>query len=239
MPGIRPFTGRKLTVGRVRGVYTPPTGGGGGGGPAFRSISSAGNVVNVVTCSMPTGVTTGDILVAQVCETIDNKAGGFGTAPAGWTARQTSAGDGNNQIRTSIYTKTAGASESAFVWTGAANVYASTVTVMAVSGAASIDVVGVMNNPNDYSGSYVAPSVTATGSSSLLIGMWSTTGGPSPSWTAPASMTRRSNFVHAPLNSWNTSFATQTLSASGATGTRTATNTATAGNKYATLLAVK
>ena len=234
MPGIRPFTGRKLTVGRVRGVYTPPTGGGGGGGPAFRSISSAGNVVNVVTCSMPTGVATGDILVAQVCETIDNKAGGFGTAPAGWTARQTSALDGNSQIRTSVYTKTAGASETAFVWTGAANVYASTVTVMAVSGAASIDVVGTFSNSDT-----VAPSVTATGSSSLLIGMWSTTSGPSPSWTAPASMTRRSNFVHAPSNSWNTSFATQTLSSSGATGTRTATNTATAGNKYATLLAVK
>ena len=235
---VRPFTGGRITPGRIGGAYTPPPVA--SGPPAFRSIASANNVLNNVTCAMPTGVASGDILVAHVSEWVDNKAGGFGSAPLGWTARQTSAGNGDNQFRTSVYTKTAGAAEVAFVWTGDPNVQSSTVTVMAVSGATSVDVVGAMTSYGDSSGSYLATSVTTTESTDLLIGMWARSRLSTSSWTAPASMTRRSDHV---MNQgglyWNVSFATQTLSASGATGTRTATTEGSTGNKYATLLAVK
>lgn len=235
---VRPFTGGRITPGRIGGVYSPPPAA--SGSPAFRSIASANNVLNNVTCTMPTGVASGDILVAHISEWVDNKSGGFGTAPVGWTARQTSAGDGNTQIRTSVYTKTAGAAEVAFLWTGDPNVLSSTVTVMAVSGATSVDVVGTMYSYIDGTGSYVATSVTPTGSTDLLIGMWARTRLSTSSWTAPASMTRQSDHV---MNAgglyWNVSFATQTLSASGATGTRTATTAGPTGYKYATLLAVK
>jgi hypothetical protein len=111
---------------------------------------------------------------------------------------------------------------------------------MAVSGATSVDVVGTMTSYGDSSGSYHATSVTTTGSTDLLIGMFARTRLSTSSWTAPASMTRQSDHV---MNQgglyWNVSFATKQLTASGATGTQTATTAGATGNKYATLLAVK
>jgi hypothetical protein len=216
---------------------------GGSSGPAFRSISSSESVTTTLTVSMPAGVASGDVLVMQVAQHVDQKIGGFVSTPSGWTARQTSSGSGNNEFQTNVFTKTAGSSESSVVFSGMAGNLISTATVVAVSGATAVDVAGAMNF-NITPPNFVAASVTTTTSNGLLIGMWVRpgAGGHGLNFTMPESMTTRSNFrSSASGNNIDicTAFATQTLTASGATGTRTATFT---GNSYlptATLLAVK
>jgi hypothetical protein len=212
-------------------------------GPAFRSIATSDSITTSLTATMPAGVASGDVLVMQVAQYVDQKIGGFVSTPAGWTARQTSAPSGNSEVQVSVFTKTAGASESSVVFTGLTGNYVSTATVLAVSGAASVDVAGAMNY-NVSPPNYVAPSVTTTTSNGLLIGMWSRTQSSSSggAFTVPASMVERSNAVTVSAGFGlhiHTAFGTETLTASGATGTRTATFSGSAYLKTATLLAVK
>ena len=208
-------------------------------GPAFRSISTSNSDTTSLTVTMPAGVSSGDILVMQVAQFRDPKSGSYVTTPAGWTARQNSSDNGSSEFRVFVFTKTAGASESSVVFSPINNNFMITATVLAVSGATSVDVAGVM----EYSGTYVAPSVTTTTSNTLLIGMWARSYFDSVAlrFTVPGSMAERSNngFAGSIGYRWFTAFATETLTASGATGTRTATFPNASGGKYATLLAVK
>jgi hypothetical protein len=204
-------------------------------GPAFRSVSTSESITTTLTVAMPAGVASGDVLVMQVAQYVDQKVGGFVTDPVGWTARQFITID--NAVRVKVYTKTAGAAESSVVFSGLAGNYVSTATVLAVSGAASVDVSGTMQ---PYG--FVAPSVTTTTANGLLIGMWSRTAstGSGQDFGLPGSMTERSNEQSATSGYHiHTAFATETLTASGATGTRTATFAGSAYVQTATLLAVK
>jgi len=222
---------------RQRISYKPPAGG--ASGPAFRSISTSQSTTMTMTVAMPAGVASGDVLVMQVAQYVDQKFGGFVNTPAGWTERQLLTID--NEFRTIVFTKVAGASETSVVFTGLVGNYISSATIMAVSDATAVDVAGTM-----AAYGYVAPSVTTTTSNGLLIGMFTRIDGTSStdSFTVPASMTQRSNNRSnqggVGLRIWS-AFATETLTASGATGTRTATfpPSDTAPFKSATLLAVK
>lgn len=211
-------------------------------GPAFRSVSTSESISTTLTVTMPTGVASGDVLVMQVAQYVDQKIGGFVSTPSGWTARQTSAGSGNNEFRVQVFTKTAGSSESSVVFSSLTGNYIATATVLAVSSASAVDVAGAMNF-NVSPPNYVAASVTTTTSNGLLIGMWTrpSVGGSGNTFTIPASMTARHNAVSSAGNSIHihTAFATETLTASGATGTRTATFSGSSYFPTATLLAVK
>jgi len=232
MPGIRPFTGRKLTVGRVRGVYTPPTGGG-GGGPAFRAASSTTTTSSTMTCAIPTGTAAGDILVLTYWYWYDAKAGSPAAVPTGWTQRAFDYSDSGDAWRYAVYTKTAGASESSITQTGT-NWLAGQMNMIAISGGTAVDVVGTLSNSGG-----VASSVTTTTSTDLLVGTWMAiqiaTARPI---TAPASMTSRVTTSVTNTVAFTSNVATQTLTASGATGTRTATTAGTP-TIYSLLLAVK
>jgi len=236
MPGIRPFTGRKLTVGRVRGVYTPPTVA--ASGPAFRSASSTTTTSSTMTCAIPTGTTAGDILVLSYFHFYDSKAGSPASAPTGWTARAFDYNSSGDAFRYYVLTKTAGASESSVTLTGS-NWLAGQMNMIAISGGTAVDVVGTLA-PNVFSTNLVASSVTTTTASDLLVGIWNAakivTERPI---TAPASMTSR--VTTSVNNTWalTSNVATQTLNASGATGSRTATISATANYTQSVLLAVK
>jgi hypothetical protein len=205
-------------------------------GPAFRSISTSESVSTTLTVTMPASVASGDVLVMQVAQYVDQKIGGFVSTPSGWTARQL--GTLDNEFRAAVFTKVAGASESSVVFTGLSGNYISTATVLAVSGASAVDVAGTMSITN-----FVAPSITTTTTNGLLVGMFARTHTSSSgqSFTVPASMIERSNAESSSGNNVHihTAFATETLSASGATGTRTATFPGSAYLKSATLLAVK
>ena len=236
MPKVRPFTGRRIVAGRVGGAYTPPAAG--ASGPAFRAASSTTTTSSTMTCAMPTGTTAGDILVMTVWGFYDPKAGTYPTNPSGWTSRATATSTSNDGYFWRVFTKTAGASESSVTQTGT-NWFAGSMTVLAVSGGTAVDVVGTVGGgsggPN-----LVAPSITTTTATDLLIGTWvaekTLTGQPI---TAPATMTSR--VTTSVTNSYilTSNVATQTLSASGATGTRTATIPLFADFAEYVLLAVK
>ena len=137
-----------------------------------------------------------------------------------------------------VFTKTAGASESSVTQAGT-NWSAGSMTVIAVSGGTAVDVVGTIGGgfggPN-----LVAPSVTTTTATDLLIGTWVAEKTlTAQAITAPATMTSR--VTTSVTNSYilTSNVATQTLSASGATGTRTATIPLLADFSYYVLLAVK
>jgi hypothetical protein len=186
-----------------------------------------------MTCAIPTGTTTGDILILTYWYFYDPKAGSPAAAPAGWTER---AFDGNNTgdgWRYYVLTKTAGASESSVTQTGT-NWFAGQMNMVCISGGTAIDVVGTLS----YSGG-VASSITTTTSTDLLVGTWmaaqTLTARPI---TAPASMTSRVTTSVNNTFALTSNVATQTLTASGATGTRTATTAGTP-TIYSLLLAVK
>jgi len=206
-------------------MYTPPVAS--SSGPAFRSSSSTTTITGGggFTLTSPTGTAVGDVLIVQMYVDADPKSGVAGSAPAGWTQRGT--GDDSNYpfLPWRTYSRVATGSDS-FVWTAGANWIKLTAAMIAISGGTAIDVVGTRTL------TATASSVTTTTAPTLLVGLWATL---ENSTAAPASMTARAT-VSQTGNSQV--IATESLSASGATGTRVSP-TSSALVRYSQLIAVK
>jgi hypothetical protein len=181
--------------------------------PAFRSAST---VTNGTTVSKPSGVASGDLLLATL-EVDEDPA--TVTAPSGWTLLQDTVGapGTGNAYHTQVWWKLAGASEPAsYAWT--------------VSGGPWVDI-GVLaytnvnqTSPIDVSASRNAgttsapttPAVTTSGANEMVVALF--VNFESGSWTAGSGMTRRYNF--------DSNEAQDALQATaGTTGTKTATST--------------
>jgi hypothetical protein len=167
--------------------------------------------------AVPTGTASGDQLLMFVEVEGDYKSYTFGAPSAGWTQIAF-----NDTFRVeypsntfAVYKRTATAVESTYTWSGGANWYSGLGIVMAVSGATAVDVVGATAN------SFAAPSVTTTTATDLLI-YAAGQAGSDQAVTKPSSMTQRANATP-PVPHFRMLVATETLTASGATGTRTAT----------------
>lgn len=221
MPKVRPFTGRRIVAGRVGGAYKPPAAG--ASGPAFRSISQGDSASGSFTMAVPTGTASGDQLLMFVAIEADFDGYSVGTPSAGWTL--ISSDDTYHPTYPSdswrVYKRTAGSSESTYSWSGGSAWYAGIGFVVAVSGATAVDVVGAGAH------SLVAPTVTTTTSTDLLVYAVASAGS-APSITKPTAMTERANATPTPA-SFRVVIATQTLTATGATGTRTAIDGADSG----------
>ena len=224
---VRPFTGGRITPGRIGGAYTPPVAG--ASGPAFRSASSTTTITNTsgngFTLSIPTGTAAGDVLIVQMFVEMDSKSGVRGTTPAGWTQRAT--GDENSYPHWPyrVFSRVATGSDS-FIWTGGANWHNATATMISVSGGTAVDVVG------NVGGTATAPSITTTTAPTLLVGLFATI---EAATAGPAVMTSR---ITAARPSISQAVSTESLAASGATGTRVSP-TFSASFRYSLLLAVK
>jgi len=225
---VRPFTGGRIVLGRIGGAYTPPAA---ASGPAFRAASSTTTITNTsgngFTLPIPTGTVAGDVLIVQMFFTMDSKSGVVGTAPAGWTLRGT--GDDTNYgfLPWRTFSRVATGSDS-FVWSGGANWDGGTLqtAMIAISGATAFDVAGSVAT-ND-----TAPSVTTTTAPTLLVGSYFAFVN---STAPPASMTSR---VTVTRTGASIVMATESLAASGATGTRVSP-TASVQLRYSQLIAVK
>ena len=221
MAGIRPFTGRKLTVGRVGGVYTPPTGGG-GGGPAVRSSSYLEPYSDSFSITKPAGVASGDLLVMVYSQIFNPKGGSSHSPPAGWTQRATEVFGTYTNKRITYWTKVAGASEPAtYDFTGANNWYSASVGIVAISGASAFDSVGSAFQTSTTSiATANAVTTTATNDVLLFIATAPVNSGSSgaKSATVPTGMT--SVLTSTSLADNRMIIAKQTLSAAGSTGTR-------------------
>jgi len=197
-------------------------------GPAFRAASSTTTIIGGggFTLAAPAGTVAGDVLIVQFFDVIDSKSGVVGTAPAGWTQRGTGDDLNSPHIVWRTFTRVATGSDS-FVWSGGSNWTAPLAAAMiAVSGGTAVDVVGTRTL------TATASSVTTTTSPTLLVGLWATF---ENTTAAPASMTARSNVSHI---GFSQVIATQSLSASGATGTRVSP-TSSGLLRFAQLIAVK
>jgi len=219
---VRPFTGRRIVAGRIGGAYSPPVAG--GSGPAFRASSTAASASGSITVSAPTGTSSGDQLILVYRSFYDTKSGAAGSlSSTGWTlvtAPTTYAG-----IGFAVYRKTAGASETSYVWNSGSNWTTGNLSVIAVSGASAMDVTGTLSS------NLTAPSVTTTTTSDVLVYVGSeSTYAPA----TPSGMTSRVSYA----NPAGVKIATQTLTASGGTGSRDGTIGFPA-SAYSILLAVK
>jgi hypothetical protein len=173
--------------------------------------------------AVPTGTASGDQLLMFVGIEADFDGYSVGTPSAGWTLISSDDTYHPTYLSNSwrVYKRTAGASESTYSWSGGSTWYSGMGFVVAISGAAAVDVVGTGAH------SLVAPSVTTTTATDLLVYAVASAGN-APAMTKPSAMTERANATPTPAN-FRVVIATQTLTASGATGTRTATDGADSG----------
>ena len=196
-------------------------------GPTFRAASSTTTITGGggFTLTSPTGTTVGDVLIVQMWVQYDSKSGSIGTAPAGWTVRGT--GDDVNypQLPWRTFSRVATGTDS-FVWTAGTNWEVLDAAMIAVSGATAVDVAGTRTL------TAIASSVTTTTSPTLLVGLFAVK---ESTISAPTSMTAQSTVTQ---TNHSLIIATETLSASGATGTRTCP-TSSLNLRYSQLIAVK
>jgi hypothetical protein len=222
---VRLFTGGRITPGRIGGAYTPPVAA--ASGPAFRSASSTTTIIagGGFVLTSPTGTAVGDVLIVQMFVDSDPKSGVAGTPPAGWTLRGT--GDNSNypHLPWRTFSRVATGTDS-FVWTDGANWSLLTAAMIAVSGGTDVDVAGTRTV------TATASSITTTTAPTLLVGLWATL---ENATAAPASMTARATVS---VSGNSQVIATESLAASGATGTRVSP-TSSASVRYSQLIAVK
>lgn len=179
---------------------------------AYQSVASAASF----TCSKPSGTASGDTLTAAVFSI-------GGTTPAslaGWTQRATTSFSSTYTL--TILTKIAGGSEPAnYTFAAGATVAGATVLIRSSGGDASV----VIDGTPTTSTTATVGSITTTSANGILImatvGIGDTTG---TSIAPDAAMTERAEVVEANVAYGTLEVATQALGASGATGTRTATD---------------
>lgn len=182
------------------------------------------------TCNKPTGVASGDVLVAAVF-IYENPTAGVTTPPSGWTLiSAANAAVGNVYQR--IYLKVAGGSEpSSYTWT----INNDDVCAIGIGAWTGVD----GTTPQDAT----ATANSGTGANRAATGLTTATDGAviamlSSGWTSaisaqPSGMTSR--IV------WNTvcNVSDQTIATAGATGTKTATSAADANGWTTALVALR
>lgn len=191
---------------------------------AAQTVSS-GTTVNVI---LPTGLATDDYLVAAA---VTRTSGATQSIP-GWTAHTAAVVTGaqSHQFlsrRVTDSTDAAALSGATVVLTSSAAARQA-IRVLRITGGRVIDVVGTGSGSSTGTTRPIGP-VTTTGSNRLLIGMWGTADS-TITITKDAAMTEVGSQInsggvvatHAALV-----VATETIAAAGATGTRTATLSAT------------
>lgn len=194
-------------------IYTQPT---------FRSSSLVESPTTNWTINAPSGTSAGDILVMVVTIYIDFKSGIYGSlASSGWTERASKVlvTGGFDYQRFWVYTKTAGASETSYSWTGGANWGGTNcVGVLSIAGGTGIDVVGSASY-GTTAATAIGASITTTASPELLV---FASGSIGMSYIAASPMTTR--IKNTTSVQGGIFAATQTLSATGATGNRSFTS---------------
>lgn len=179
---------------------------------AFRALSTAVGF----TGSEPTGTAQGDFLIA-LATTLGPSAP---TGPAGWVQRGTTRSI-TGPYYGNIWTITRGASAPSYTWGGGGST--DRLLIAAYSGGGDY-----LTSGDSADGSAVSPSVNATAANQMLLSLFYDFAGGFE--TAPTGMTSRNAALRC--------LADLVTSGSGATGTKTWTNTAGPVGAWAVLLAV-
>ncbi|MBK8188816.1 MAG: hypothetical protein IPK79_00015 [Vampirovibrionales bacterium] len=215
-----------------RGATTTAAGTGSAGG--YNTIAqrgtatSANSYTNSLSVTRPTGVVENDVLVAVVTWWANTL-----TPPSGWTQIGTTQSwshpDGTVYAR--AYYRVAGASEpSSYAW-GLSATNDIACTIVAYSNVDTTDPISASGAQTQTSASMTAPGVDAATTADMLIflGAVGDDNAGSRTATPPSGMTELADTTSG--TTWIKSYAAQQLlTASGATGTRTATLSASARN---------
>jgi hypothetical protein len=197
-----------------------PTSTGGGGSISFRGVSGLDTAGSNLTISRPSGVLQNDVLIASIYW--DNSSAAGVTAPSGWTLiRQ----DGSTAFEeVALYVRVATASEpTSYTWFASHGV-GFTGIIAAYTGVSTSSPIDAHAGQTGTTQNAAAPSVTTVGTNDWLVTVWSTWNG-NLSLTAPSGMATRQQFAGAdPI-----ALADQGLTSAGATGSRTATTSASPG----------
>jgi hypothetical protein len=214
---------------------------------AYRSHTSAttGNASTGTTLAVtkPTGTVSGDMLVAIAWMGLNGNIATLGVGTSGFTDSGVAYTAPNSGPKLKVFYKAAGSSEPTSYTFGMDAVGSGTIELICISGAASaqFDVTPVTNSAVATTTPHTAASATATAAGDFLITSWCAqvySGGIQTqgvtNWTPQAGMTEVADIQSAYCRS---SSAYQQLSATGASGTRTATytigNSATPDGNYA------
>jgi hypothetical protein len=215
-----------------RGTTTTAAGTGSAGGYntiAQRGSATAGNsYTNSLSVTRPTGVVENDVLIAIVTWWANTL-----TPPSGWTQIGTTQSwshpDGTLYAR--AYYRVAGASEpSSYAW-GLSATNDIACTIVAYSNVDTTDPIAASGAQTQTSASMTAPGVDAATAADMLVflGAVGDTDAGIRTATPPSGMTELADTTNG--TSWIKAYAAQQLlTASGATGTRTATLSASARN---------
>lgn len=197
-----------------------------------QAVGSSATTTSTATASKPTGTASGDVLLAFVC--VPDKGALPVTGPAGWTKLVENISSFSSNEGLSVWYILAGGSEpSSYSWTlNAARRYI--VNIFRISGADATTPINVSGGAINPAGDLVgvsnpaAPSVTTTVADCLLLcAAVSDTG--DITYTAPSGMSLawQQNQSNSGLNRVSAAVASETISSSGATGTRTFTPSTT------------
>jgi hypothetical protein len=189
---------------------------------AFRSAASgsAGWGANPITVTKPTGTVSGDTLLAFV---LIDTWGGLASAPSGWTLDPNNAYPitcGSTAVR--VYRRIAGGSEpGSYAWTLNGGTMGM-VIIQCFSGRDGTNPWDASLGQNNASGpgNTVAPSISPANTNCDLAGFFFKQNGANPSHSPPTGMTESHDTGVLTIGA---SACYEVLTASGATGTRTAT----------------
>lgn len=187
-----------------------------------------GGTSNGVVVDLPSGTTSGDLLVAFIAY-----AGYYNppsSVPSGWT--QLTWGAYYPTVTVRVYYKIAGGSEpSDYTWIWGSNSWYHSGSIHRITGAATSSPLYVYSGTSGFDETPVAPSVNATASDTLLLAFAAFTA--SSTFTPPSGMTEVSDFGGTGMSH---TVASLNLSATGSTGSKSFDPATSGSNFWATLV---
>lgn len=199
------------------------------------SSATVNATASTIVVTVPTGTIDGDVLVMGVSAR-GNLAGSAVTTPSGWTLRGTPIQTGNGVADQSLYmfTRVASSEPASYTVTvgSTTRIMAAMLAYSGVDNTTPFDVAS--GNSGASSASAVAPTLSAAATGEMLVEFFASVS--NSTWTAPTGSTERVDISVGSVTSFEA--ADELLSASGATGTRTATSSV-AGVWCAAMLTLK
>lgn len=199
--------------------------------PTVRSAAVASNTGGSLTVAKPTGLTSGDLLIAWQLADNDGALSAMG-APSGFTQLGSEAGVSGGHPYEIVWTKTATAADASgggFTFTNTASGIFNSVAILAItagsfsSSTPPTSAVSFQNGGTSSSTSHVAPSVTGVVDGLLLTSHGTDSGGVAATYTPPAGMTEWADTNPGAGSYTALEVNALALTAAGATGSKTAT----------------
>ncbi|NOT12918.1 MAG: hypothetical protein HOP23_13975 [Methylococcaceae bacterium] len=192
-----------------------------------------------ITVNVPTGTTSGDVMIASVAVT---PAAVTINTPTGWTLIRTIQNTSSTRSRLAVFRRVATASEPAsYAWTFSRSHSGAVGGILSFSGVDNTSPINKENGGTTVSSTtHAAVSITPTSANVMLVGTFSYAS--AGTWTAPTGMTEAVDVASRTTNSSSgesMEMTYQTQATATATGIKTATATATRDRGVSHILALK